>query len=1167
MTTEDSKMRNEIEKALRSYKRRLLVRGLAMILSAAMLGFGLILLLRQAWTVIPLLIPAIAAGTAVLCLVLAFRYLIRPLRRRMTIQNVARSIENKYPELEDRLVTALDEDARGKMRSRGLWELLIKDAASKTDGLNFSNQMQIEGYRTWKILALVSVLALSVVFFNMGAWENDIENMINAGFIPPEPPVAIEITPGDARLKKGSALNIKAHIRHFSPEKRTLFYTVNDSSWESTELTDVSTTKFKYSFFDVQKPFKYYLQLDDHLSDIFSVSLFEVPEIKRIDLSYRYPEQTNLRNHFERNGGDIWAPVGTRIKLTILTTSPIVQSDLILGKTNVQNISMDLLSDSTAAAYFTVKKDTNYRIRVQNADNLDNAPLPEYYIHALKDQVPTVTLKKPLRDMEATMLEELGVEADIGDDFGLESVQLAVKVNNDPEQIFSLQPAQPDNGQNGDGIFYRTQPYRGTMYLEDLQVKPGDFVTYYIMVKDKVQAKSVQSDMYFIDIKNFETIYKAGTSQQGGGSGGASVPNLSSAQRDIITATKRLVEQRYKLPKGEFEENRKRLVAAQQNVLETVQQVASMAKSRAQQGGKIGSEIVLELGRGIKALEKAVLELENSELEKAMEQQRAAYRSLHKADTLVDERTLQQGNGNGSGGNAAAQNLSELFKDELKDLENKYETLQQGSKNKETQVLNDALQKIKELARRQQSLNEQNRLSQQLPEKEKKREIKKLQRQQEQLRRDTEEAMKQLSESMQKQNAGTTGQAQKELRKASDAMNQTKRNMQNSDMNKAQASGSQALDRLKNLEKQLKKSQDNALKRELDSIKNSLDQIADEQKNLNKTTRAQREPGKNAVEDSLALGIAAERQKMLREEFEQTLSEMRELAGSERKDATVRKQMQNTAGGLKRSGIGERMDQIEDALKKGRLEAAENMQKKTLRDLEKGVNDLEKLSAGLGKKSLDEKLETALEKTQELRKQLEAQLTERNDGKQQGDSQKSHQSNEGGARPEAGQKGEKGDPKGQGTINSGKQGGENVQGASRSAQGGQGQALPQSDIERLREVLWNSKKEMQQVERELKKDAPGTAENKSLQNLMKDYSSALNKVLKGVGSSDRKRLNKLNAHLVDQLLKIEAELATRLQLLDSKEARRAISRELVPAKFEKMLEDYYRSLAGESKKQ
>ena len=72
--------------------------------------------------------------------------------------------------------------------------------------------------------------------------------------------------------------------------------------------------------------------------------------------------------------------------------------------------------------------------------------------------------------------------------------------------------------------------------------------------------------------------------------------------------------------------------------------------------------------------------------------------------------TGQQGGGGGGGGSAMSKELAEIFEMDLDKLANQYETADRASQQSGDQELDELLEKLKDLARRQEQEAEQQRL-------------------------------------------------------------------------------------------------------------------------------------------------------------------------------------------------------------------------------------------------------------------------------------------------------------------------------------------------------------------------------------------------------------------------------------------------------------------------
>jgi hypothetical protein len=63
----------------------------------------------------------------------------------------------------------------------------------------------------------------------------------------------------------------------------------------------------------------------------FSVEVIRPVRVSRIDVRYDYPDGIGLEPHTEEDGGDIFAPAGTKVQLTIATDKPLAHGQVRLA--------------------------------------------------------------------------------------------------------------------------------------------------------------------------------------------------------------------------------------------------------------------------------------------------------------------------------------------------------------------------------------------------------------------------------------------------------------------------------------------------------------------------------------------------------------------------------------------------------------------------------------------------------------------------------------------------------------------------------------------------------------------------------------------------------------------------------------------------------------------
>src|SRR5690606_3035952 len=133
-------------------------------------------------------------------------------------------------------------------------------------------------------------------------------------------------------------------------------------------------------------------------------------------------------------------------------------------------------------------------------------------IDVIEDMAPTVKFIKPGRDSAATGVEAVFLEARAEDDYGTKALDLVDPVNGGGEKTV---------GMFSGGATPRNDVSAGhTVYMEELDVKVGDSVSYYATAADNdgvAGAKVAMSDIYFVKIRPFQQAFRPGQSQEGGG--------------------------------------------------------------------------------------------------------------------------------------------------------------------------------------------------------------------------------------------------------------------------------------------------------------------------------------------------------------------------------------------------------------------------------------------------------------------------------------------------------------------------------------------------------------------------------------------------------------------------------------------------------------------------
>jgi uncharacterized membrane protein YgcG len=264
--------------------------------------------------------------------------------------------------------------------------------------------------------------------------------------------------------------------------------------------------------FDLAGPTDYYIEAAGVHSPTFTLKVVDMPYVQRLELEYHFPSYTGLAPRKIEDGGDIAVLKGTEVRVRIVPTMATPGGRVMLHESGAAPLAAQ--ADGALTTKFMVDRDGFYRVELEAPNGEKVAASPQYTIDVLTDQPPVVSFSKPGRDTSASPVEEVFVEARADDDYGVRGLDLVYSVNGGAEKTVRLFEGREKLAEVTAGH---------TFYLEELNVQPGDFVSYYARATDNdaVQgAKPASSDLYFVRIRPFRKDYRQAQSQAGGGGGG-----------------------------------------------------------------------------------------------------------------------------------------------------------------------------------------------------------------------------------------------------------------------------------------------------------------------------------------------------------------------------------------------------------------------------------------------------------------------------------------------------------------------------------------------------------------------------------------------------------------------------------------------------------------------
>ena len=396
---------------------RAIVRGA--LVAAGMVGAGLA---ASRWTDgAPTTLAAVAAVAALLASG-ALVWFLAPLRRVPSDARVARFIEERAPSMGDRLATAID--VGQSANPPALAGLMLADAARRAAAIDVDTIVSSESLRRAGFQAAAAALVLGVLLFVSRGPARQAVDAASLAMFPDR--VGLNVAPGNARVKAGTPLAIQARLVGNRAPVIAQVQIADGDRWRAAEMTSDAAGSFRLDLPSVSAAFRYRVVAGAVTSPTYDIAVVVPPRVTRIDLHYAYPSGLRLPPRTETDGGDIYAPAGTEVRVQVFTDRPAATGELTLGDGKPLTLSPEAPNELSAS--LKVTDDNSYRIALADREGIGSPGDTEYFIRTLEDRPPDVRVLKPATDRSVTRLEEVDIEAQAEDDYGVDRLELVYSV-------------------------------------------------------------------------------------------------------------------------------------------------------------------------------------------------------------------------------------------------------------------------------------------------------------------------------------------------------------------------------------------------------------------------------------------------------------------------------------------------------------------------------------------------------------------------------------------------------------------------------------------------------------------------------------------------------------------------------------------------------------------
>ncbi|HUR44318.1 MAG TPA: hypothetical protein VMZ27_00485 [Candidatus Saccharimonadales bacterium] len=970
-------------------------------------------------------------------------------------REIARRIEHQHPDLHALLITAVEQRPSDNVTKLNfLQERVVREASAEIRKLPWLDQVTVRQIRQWQV-GTVALLALWIAgLFFVRSPE------ARSAALLAEKNQKVTVTPGDANLEKGSTFVVLARFNAALPKEAVLVIRPPSGTHSQKVLLskNLGDPVFGGSIPEVSTNFTYLVEYDGKQTEEFKIRVYEHPRMDHADAKINYPEYTKLAPKLIPETKRISAVEGSKLDFTLKLNKPVASARLIGKDKSVVPLSVDTNNPVAKLEQFTLMTNGVYNLELVDTEGRTNKIPAQFAFDALKNRPPELKVITPRGDQRVSPLEEVSFQGEAWDDFGLGAYGLTYIIGGDKSKSITLGDGSPAG---------EKRPFQKLLPLEELSAQPDQLISWYLWAEDigpDGKVRRTSTDMYFVEVRRFEEIYRQGNTMEGqaqqqqqqqGGQANEAV-KLAELQKQIINATWKI--QRRETGQKPTDAYGKDLPVVLESQEKAVEQAEAMKEKAADPKSKASLEAVQA------AMEKAAKHLGEATnspgpLPSALASEQAAYQALLKLAGNEFMVTQNKSKGESQSSQANQRNQAQLSQLDLKKEDNRYETQKQASSPQQTEQQKEQLgilNKLKELAQRQQDLNDRMKeLQNALQEAKTDAEKEEIRRRLKRLREEEQEmlaSMDELQQRMQQpQNQSQTADAQKQLEQTRSEVQKASQALDKESPSQALASGTRAQRDLQQMRDDLRKKSSTQFSEEMRQMRSQARDLAQNQNDISKQMEAAREKDKKSLRESDATQQLAKQLQQQKDSLTNLLENMRGVSErSEGSEPLLSKQLYDSFRKANQENVEEKLKVSEELLNR-------NMPKEAGQVEQLARQHIDELKAGVEKAADSvlgddvEALRQAKNELDALAKELEKELAQNGNGqKQEGQQGQQGQHGQKGTPGKSGQpqeasaeKGESGGQQRQPNGQGGKQEPQLVQANSKQDQPpGQGQGNP-----------------------------------------------------------------------------------------------------------------------------
>jgi hypothetical protein len=614
-------------------------------------------------------------------------------------EKAAQIIGAHFSNVKDKLLNVLQLKSMSEQENSALLVAAINQKTVELQPIPFKNAIDLKKNRKYLRFVLPPLFLFLGLLLSSNIIQNSTKRILNSNKeYEREAPFEFVVLNDGKKVVQFEDFTVEVQIKDKGALPSDVFIEVDNYKYK---LEKIGPTKYKYTFYKIQKDAKFRLSANGFNSKSYDINVLEKPNILDMAVRLKYPAYTGRSNENVSNVGDLAVPVGTDIEWLFGAENTDALSMLFPGEEKAQN------AERADRKMYSVRKkvmqDGVYKIIISNSQ-LPNADSVSYTLTVIPDLFPSIDLEK-FTDSTDNRVVYLAGEA--SDDYGIRNLSLHYSIEREGKVI--KQETMPMAISPG-----KQTTYNYTLNMRSFDLKAGDKFSYYFQVwdNDAVQgSKSSKTAMMFYQMPTMDEVEKKEES------------NNEQIKSDLENAMKEVEELQKALKKakeGVLQKNElnwqdrreiEKLLEQQKQAEEKIKEAQENFKENMKNQEEF-QKVDEELMEKQKMLEELFEQIMSDEMKELFEQMEKMLDNLDKNEVLKQMENMEL---NDEKLKAELDRMLELFKKmevekEMSDAINKLDSLakKQEELSKETEKNENASpEKQQELQKKQDELNKE----------------------------------------------------------------------------------------------------------------------------------------------------------------------------------------------------------------------------------------------------------------------------------------------------------------------------------------------------------------------------------------------------------------------------------------------------------------------------